>query len=92
MFCPKCGKKMETVMSFEVGKSGQFHRCKCGFTTRMKRIHFEEIVKDGDGIAGERRRKTPTGYGRILPEKIRNEKTSSGPYRIRTKESRSRDK
>lgn len=42
MLCPKCGKTMKNVKHFEEGRSYQFNRCKCLFTTHKKRIHFDD--------------------------------------------------
>ena len=42
MLCPKCGRTMKNVKHFEEGRSYQFNRCKCLFTTHKKRIHFDD--------------------------------------------------
>lgn len=39
---------MSNIMTFEPGKSYQFYRCKCGFTTKNKRIHFEDFEQESD--------------------------------------------
>lgn len=42
--CPKCGKKMNTVMHFEKGSNYAYHSCSsCIIHTHRKRIHYEDF-------------------------------------------------
>jgi len=46
MLCPKCGRKMKHILSFDNTRNYQSYVCKCLFKTKKKRIHFEDIVKE----------------------------------------------
>ena len=48
MNCPKCNRTMKVVMHFENGRQYQYSKCAyCCDRTKNKRIHFEDVLKDG---------------------------------------------
>ena len=50
MYCSKCNRKMKNVLHFEPNREYQFNLCVyCRKRSKMKRIHFDDLLSTNTG-------------------------------------------